>query len=233
MSNWWSLACLSAALWGSGGEECKAQTRVAPVMVDGQADATAAAPVQIAQAPVRAPAKPAQPQQLAQNAQAAQPAAAPFAAPAAAPPPAPKAFSFEAPGVALEKGAHACVGILFDALRTTVDGEHSEYSSWHAQQPSARTFWTAQVEKGTNRAAFISATPVGDRRCDASAVRVSYSANACKAVIQTVAGKPNVSTPTPIGDATLINRDATGRTSIFMAAGTGCVTIEMAALYGQ
>lgn len=226
MSNWWSsFACLTAAIFGSGAEECKAQNQVAPVMVE--ADAPAEAPVQLAQA---APLPP-KPAQLAQNAQAAQPAAAPVAP--AAPPPAPKAFSFEAPAVALEKGAHACVGILFDALRTTVDGEHSEYSSWHAQQPASRTFWTAQVEKGTNRAAFVSATPVGDRRCDASAVRVSYSANACKAVIQTVAGKPNVSQPTPIGDATLINRDASGRTSIFMNAGPGCVTIEMATLYGQ
>ncbi|MCA0248266.1 MAG: hypothetical protein LCH93_16760 [Proteobacteria bacterium] len=223
MSNWWtSLACLTAAVFGGGAEECKAQNQVAPIMAE--AEASSAAPVQIAQA-APLPPKPAQ--------QAAQPVAPPAAGAAPTPPPAPKAFSFEAPAVALEKGAHACVGILFDALRSTVEGEHAEYSSWHAQQPGTRTFWTAQVEKGTNRAAFVSATPVGDRRCDASAVRVSYSANACKAVIQTVIGKPNVSQPTPIGDATLINRDATGRTSIFMNAGAGCVTLEMATLYGQ
>ena len=221
MSNWWtSFACLTAAIFGGGAEDCKAQNQVAPVMVE----ATAEPPVQLAQA-VPVPPKP--PQQSAQA--GAQPAAV-AAAPA---PPAPKAFSFEAPAVALEKGAHACVGILFDALRSTVEGEHSEYSSWNAQQPGARTFWTAQVEKGTNRAAFVSATPVGDRRCDASAVRVSYSANACKAVIQAVAGKPNVAQPTPIGDATLINRECTCRASIFMNAGTGCVTLEMATLYGQ
>lgn len=232
MSNWWSFACLTAAIFGSGTEECKAQNQVAPVMVDASGQVPGAAPVQLAQAPaLPVPAKPATPQ-VAQSAQAAAPAAAAPAAPAA-PPAMPVVTSFQAPQVALEKGAHACVGILYDALRGTIEGEHAEYSSWNAAQPGSRTFWSAQVEKGTNRAAFVSATPVGDRRCDAASVRISYSANACKVVIGAIAGKPNVSQPTAMADATLINRDANGRASLFMAAGTGCVTIEMATLYGQ
>lgn len=228
MSQWWSFACLTAAIFGSGAEECRAQNQVAPVMVD-QENGTPAgsAPVLIAQAGVPLPPKP---QQVAQTAQAAQPAPAASAAPAAPPP---QRFAFEAPQVALERGAHTCVGILFEALRTTVDGEHSEYSSWNAAQPAARTFWTAAAEKGTNRMAYVAATPVGDRRCDASAVRVSYSANACKVVMSAVVGKPNVSPATPMGDATLINRDLNGRAALFMPAGAGCVTVEMATLYGQ
>ncbi len=60
---------------------------------------------------------------------------------------------FQAPHLALDHGATACVGVLEDALKLTVDPKHHELSSWHPTQPATRTFWAAAVDHGGSQGA--------------------------------------------------------------------------------
>jgi hypothetical protein len=138
---------------------------------------------------------------------------------------------FQAPRLALDKGATACVGLLQDALRLTVDGDHQELSSWHPVDTRSRTFWTAQVDHAGNRGAFVGVTPTEGARCDGQTVRVSYLKQDCKAAIAEL-GKGG-SSPVSMSSATVIQRDATGRLTMFLPGGAGCVFVEMAVLYGR
>ena len=157
---------------------------------------------------------------------------------AAAAPPVPSAapaepgvLSYQAPKLALDRGATACVGFFVDALRLTVEAEHQELSSWHPLQPSARTFWTAQVDRHGARGSFVGVVPTAEGRCDAQTVRVSYLKADCKAAVAAL-GRGG-SQPVAMYDATVIQKDSTGRLSMFLPAGAGCVHVEMATLYGR
>ena len=162
------------------------------------------------------------------DAQAPAAAAAPANTPS---PPEPGVITFQAPRLALDRGATACVGLFVDVLRLTVEPEHQELSSWHPSQPATRTFWTAQVDRAGARGSFVGVTPTAEGRCDSQAVRVSYLKADCKTAVAAL-GKGG-SVPVPMYDATVIQKDSTGRLSMFLQAGTGCVHVEMATLYGR
>ncbi|SKA40358.1 hypothetical protein SAMN02745126_06338 [Enhydrobacter aerosaccus] len=163
-------------------------------------------------------------QSAAQAASAAPPQAVVPAAPAAP-------ASFQAPRIALDRGATSCVGLMQDALKLTVEPEHQELSSWHPTQPDSRTFWSVQVDRGGARGSFVGVTPTEDRHCDAETVRVSYLKQDCKAVI--AAQGKSAAAAMPMGEATIIQRDVNGRLAMFLPGGQGCVLVEMATLYGR
>lgn len=157
---------------------------------------------------------------------------------AAASPPVPSAapaepgvLSYQAPKLALDRGATACVGFFVDALRITVEAEHQELSSWHPTQPASRTFWTAQVDRNGTRGSFVGVVPTPEGKCDAQTVRATYLKVDCKAAVASL-GKGG-SPPVAMYDATVIQKDTTGRLSMFLQAGAGCVHLEMATLYGR
>ena len=140
-------------------------------------------------------------------------------------------MSYQAPKLALDRGATSCVGFFVDALRITVEAEHQELSSWHPTQPASRTFWTAQVDRQGARGSFVGVVPTAEGKCDAQTVRATYLKIDCKAAVAAL-GKGG-SAPVPMYDATVIQKDSTGRLSMFLQAGSGCVHLEMATLYGR
>lgn len=140
-------------------------------------------------------------------------------------------MSYQAPKLALDRGATSCVGFFVDALRITVEAEHQELSSWHPTQPAARTFWTAQVDRQGARGSFIGVVPTAEGKCDAQTVRATYLKVDCKAAV--AAWGKGGSAPVAMYDATVIQKDLTGRLSMFLQAGPGCVHLEMATLYGR
>jgi hypothetical protein len=138
---------------------------------------------------------------------------------------------FQAPHLALDHGATACVGVLEDALKLTIDPNHQELSSWHPTQAGTRTFWAAAVDHGGARGSYVAVTPTEDRHCDAATVRVAYLAQSCKSAVAAL-GKSAADVET-MGEATVIRRDAAGRLSMYLPGGAGCVHVEMATLYGR
>lgn len=138
---------------------------------------------------------------------------------------------FKAPRVALDRGATACVGLLQDALKLTVEPEHEELSSWNPKDTDKRTFWSATVDRAGERGAFVSVTPSEGSHCDAQTVRVSYLKQDCKGVVAALAKAGTVALP--VGSATIVQRDAAGRLAMYLPGGAGCVLVEMAVLYGR
>jgi hypothetical protein len=137
---------------------------------------------------------------------------------------------YQAPRVALDKGATTCVGLLQDAMKLTVEAEHQELSSWHPREVDKRTLWAASVDRGGERGSFVGVTPAEDRRCDAQTVRASWLKQECKAVVGAL---PKGSETVTMGAATVIRRDQAGRLSMYLPAGPGCMHLEMAVLYGR
>jgi hypothetical protein len=142
-----------------------------------------------------------------------------------------QASKFKAPRVALDRGATACVGLLQDALRLTVEPDHDELSSWNPKDTDKRTFWSATVDRAGERGAFVGVTPSEGSHCDAQTMRVSYLKQDCKTAVAAV-GKTGTAALS-MGSATVVQRDAAGRLAMYLPGGTGCVLVEMAVLYGR
>jgi len=149
---------------------------------------------------------------------------------AGANPPAQVAAQYQAPRLALDKGATTCVGLLQDAMKLTVDPDHQELSSWYPREVDKRTLWAASVDRGGERGSFVGVTPAEDHRCDAQTVRASWLKQECKAVVGAL---PKGTETVTMGAATVIRRDQAGRLSMYLPAGPGCMHLEMAVLYGR
>ncbi len=137
---------------------------------------------------------------------------------------------YQAPRVALDKGATTCVGLLQDAMKLTVDPDHHELSSWYPREVDKRTLWAASVDRGGERGSFVGVTPAEEHRCDAQTVRASWLKQECKAVVGAL---PKGTETVSMGTATVIRRDQAGRLSMYLPAGPGCMHLEMAVLYGR
>ncbi len=152
--------------------------------------------------------------------------------------PEPEAPKFAAVIEAEKSGVKACLPLLGDLSRLSIDAPHTAVSTWNKDRPNERMFSAMNFLSYSNATApralsIVAATPTPKSHCDGANVRIQPSKLDCSQIAADFK-QQKVPDPQAIGDQLLYPPDRFGQRIVLLpAATTGCVVVSTGGYYGK